>query len=170
MTPRVETDPEWRLEPCALGAATGSLMLNIMNSSRFSSFRQPAEVAFEQLNALNTVVGQVEVPVRRLDAIDAASPRGRRVFLKLDTQGFDLEVLRGAAGILPDVVAVQTEASVVPIYQGMPSFAETLEAFRASGFSLANAAPVTRDPGLRAIEFDLVFVNDAHAEARCRDA
>jgi len=162
---RLPEDPLWSVEPVALGEREATLTLNIMRSSSFSSFRAPDATAVPELEELNTIVGRCEVPVRRLDDIDVghnATP-STATFLKLDTQGYDLEVLKGATGLFDRIVAVQTEASVLPIYADMPDIVETIKALAGYGYSLAHAAPVTRDGGLRAVEFDLVFINDSWA-------
>jgi hypothetical protein len=78
--------------------------------------------------------------------------------LKLDTQGFDLEVLKGARKVLPQFKALQTEASVIPIYQGMPSHLDTMSALTALGLHLSGMFPVKCDDALRLVEYDCVFV------------
>lgn len=168
---RTRSDPHWLVHPVALGAADGNLPLNIMRNSVFSSFRQPNSSAVPEMLAANTRVGTRSVPVRRLDTIDFSNSTGTfptSIFLKLDTQGYDLEVLEGASDIMNHIVAVQTEASILPIYQNIPTFVETLEVLTGMCFSLAFATPVTRDSALRAVEFDLVFISNAHAKERLR--
>ena len=54
------------------------------------------------------------------------------MLLKTDTQGWDLEVIEGAAGCLERVVALQVELSVRPIYEGSPGWLEVLARLRAS--------------------------------------
>ena len=80
-------------------------------------------------------------------------------YLKIDTQGFDLQVIEGARQSLSLVAAVQTEVSVRPIYQGMPGFIEVYSALDAMGFDLTGLYPVTRDSFLRLVELDCVMVN-----------
>jgi hypothetical protein len=45
-----------------------------------------------------------------------------RVFLKIDTQGWDMEVLRGASGILDQVVGLQSELSARHCYNNIESY------------------------------------------------
>ena len=82
-----------------------------------------------------------------------------RPYLKLDTQGFDMEVLRGGRDSLPDVRALQTEASVIGIYKGMPGYMETIRYLDGCGFDVTGFYPVSRDRSLRLIEFDCVMMN-----------
>lgn len=67
-----------------------------------------------------------------------------RVLLKMDTQGYDLEVFRGAQGCLDDICGIQSELSVQPLYQGMPHYIESLQAYESAGYDLYNLAVVNR--------------------------
>lgn len=163
---RLANESLWAVEPVALGGREGTLTLNIMRSSSFSSFLAPDPGAVPELKHLNTIEDRCNVPVRRLDAIDLtryAAP-ATPIFLKLDTQGYDLEALKGAVGLLERCVAIQTEASVLPIYAEMPDIMDTIMALAGYGFSMVHAFPVTRDSALRAVEFDLLFLNDSCAK------
>jgi hypothetical protein len=86
-----------------------------------------------------------------------------RPYLKIDTQGFDIEVLRGAGDSLPAVKALQTEASVIGIYKGMPQYMDTIRYLEQRGFDITGLYPVSRDSALRLVEFDCVMINRAVA-------
>ncbi len=103
--------------------------------------------------------------IRRLDAIlPQLVPAGvERIFLKLDTQGWDIEVLEGASGCLERIMALQLEVSARPVYEGMPTYLEALGYATSLGFALTDAVPVVRDSRNRVIEFDCVLVRDAPA-------
>ncbi|MBS0523463.1 MAG: FkbM family methyltransferase [Proteobacteria bacterium] len=87
----------------------------------------------------------------------------RRPYLKLDTQGFDIEVLEGARQSLPGIPALQSEASVIGIYKGMPGYMDTIRYLGDSGFDVTGFYPVSRDRSLRLIEFDCVMINRSMA-------
>jgi hypothetical protein len=76
----------------------------------------------------------------------------------MDTQGWDLEVLAGAERTLDRVVALQSEVSVRPIYDGMPGLTESLQTFEERGFLLSGLFPVNVDRDFAAVEFDCVAV------------
>jgi len=90
---------------------------------------------------------------------DAAS---RRICLKMDTQGYDLEVFRGLGACTADVHALQSELSVVPIYNGMPHWTESILEFEKAGFGVAGMFPVNRD-SLKVIEYDCLFVKSGNS-------
>ena len=102
------------------------------------------------------------VSVRRLDGLfdDAvAGVANPRVYLKLDTQGYDLQAFAGAGDRVADLVGMQSEVSLVPLYDGMPHLTDQLATYEAAGFGLTGIFPVIVDrPTMRVIEFDAVMV------------
>ncbi|WP_237704855.1 MULTISPECIES: FkbM family methyltransferase [Rubrivivax] len=153
---RAAADPRWKVHHLALGSADAELALNVMHRGEFSSFLQPDNTGQPQFADLNRVRQTVAVPVKRLDAIEL--PASDRLFLKADTQGFDLEVIRGASGILPRVKVIQTEVCVQPIYKGMPRYRDVLAELEGLGFSPAGFFAVSRSADMAAIEFDCLLV------------
>jgi hypothetical protein len=116
--------------------------------SSFLSLKMP-------LNKTRTV----RVEVRRLDAILPkllAGIESPRVFLKMDTQGFDNEVVEGASGCLDQVLGVQSEISVIPLYNGMPHYTESLALYERLGFALVDLFVVNRQDGF-VLEYDCVM-------------
>jgi hypothetical protein len=79
--------------------------------------------------------------------------------LKTDTQGFDLNVIRGAARVLAELPALQAEVSVKAIYEGMPGFADVASELATRGYDIVGLFPVGRDHLMRVVEFDAVFVH-----------
>jgi FkbM family methyltransferase len=146
----------WQTHPFALGAARQSMRLNVMAATEFNSFLSPVPTGIDHVEKKNRVREVIEVRVERLDSV---IPDDQNLFLKMDTQGFDLEVLRGASGCRDRICAMQSEVSVIPIYGKMPDMQASLAEFSRCGFDLAGLFPVSRDESLRVIEFDAVLVN-----------
>jgi hypothetical protein len=91
-------------------------------------------------------VGTQAVRLARLDSLrDDLRLTGERAFLKVDVQGYELEVLQGAVESLADVLAVECELSLAPLYEGQALFADLVEWLRAPGFVLV---------GLESVHFD----------------
>jgi FkbM family methyltransferase len=100
---------------------------------------------FVQLEEVTTVVKRSEMQTRRLD--DLLSDMGGRVdFLKLDVQGYELAVLKGATTALHDVLVVHTEVEFVEMYEGQPLFAEVDQFLRGAGFVFHRFASVHGRP------------------------
>ena len=82
----------------------------------------------------------------------------QRIFLKLDTQGWDLHVLAGLGSVDAAIVGAQSEMSILPIYDGMPDFRTSLDSFGTAGFEIAAMFAVSRDQFQRLVEFDCVML------------
>jgi hypothetical protein len=81
------------------------------------------------------VVGKETVALCRLDEV--AGPYLRpddRVFLKVDAQGYEAEVLAGAPELLDRLAGIQLEMSLVPLYEGERGFRRLLDDLAALGF------------------------------------
>jgi len=162
MRKRGEPDQNWIVENCALGAATGTALFNVMATTTFSSFLQPTSSSTKRFEKVNTVCDRISVAVRTLDDLLpdlVTSLNVHSLYLKLDTQGYDLEVLRGAARALSEIRALQTEVSVRPIYDGMPDFLTTLESLRAYGFEPSGIFPNAEGHFPELFEFDFHMIN-----------
>jgi FkbM family methyltransferase len=161
---RSRRDPRWSAHQIALGAETGSAEINVTGLTYFSSFLSPNEYSAIEFGASSAVRRTEQATVRRLDEVlggivaDVADPR---IYLKMDTQGWDLEVLKGAKGCLDHVVALQSEVSMHPIYEGMPHFNESIDRLQELGFGLSGLFPVNLDTNLEVVEFDCVAVKRA---------
>lgn len=142
-------DDQWEVHNFALGSEDGSSEINITEGTVFSSFLLPVAEKIESRES---------VQVRRLDGVllDLLKAR-KRVFLKMDTQGFDLEVMRGATGVSDYIAAVLTEMSIIPIYNDAPTLADSLAHMQTMGFYPSAMFPVTRR-GHRLVEIDCVLV------------
>jgi FkbM family methyltransferase len=163
-----QADPSWRTLNVALGRSDGEKTFNVFADRDMSSFLNPV-AGLWQGTGTSCVANIQTVTVKRLDAIFDKVIEGLarpRVFLKLDTQGYDLEVAAGANDSLRYVLGVQTELSVVPVYQGMPDYVDALRIFRNLGFELTGVFPVCHDQQTgHVIEFDAVMTRRSIPEA-----
>lgn len=159
---RSASDRHWLAFPTALGAANGRAEINVARNSVFSSFRGHTAYATDTFGAEPEVAAVESVEVATLDDVaDAVLDRvtDPRAYLKLDTQGWDLEVLKGADRTVRRTSALQTEVSCQPVYHDMPTMTTSLDALAAHGFAISGLFPVTRDAELRVVEFDCVAVH-----------
>ena len=162
-------DPRWHGENVALGAEEGVMEMNIYGGSVFNSFLKPVENANGRFGDSTRVVRVDKVPMRRLetvvDGILAAQP-ATKLFLKMDTQGFDLQVLRGGGRRLDAIRGLQTELAARATYAGMPTLPEALGELDRLGFELTGMFPVAREMDhLRVIELDCVMCRKKPADA-----
>jgi FkbM family methyltransferase len=155
-------DPDWLVYDHALGDAEGEFEMNVTEGQGVTSSLLPAsEFGKDWSSRLRHTTTQT-IRVRRLDDVfeeAVAGVRSPRVYLKMDTQGFDLQVFAGAGDYVKQVVGMQSEVSSVPIYDGMPRLPEQVAIYEAAGFENTGMFPVTRDPKThRVIEFDAVMI------------
>ena len=153
-------DPKWRVHPYALGREDGRTTMNVMPGT-FSSMLEPTAFGARRYAQLQEPVKEA-VEVRRLEGVlDAvvAHIREPRIYLKLDTQGFDLEVFAGLGERAGEIVAMQSELALMAIYEGMPRLPEALAVYEAAGFGVTGLYPVSRQSRTgRVLEFDCVMV------------
>lgn len=162
-----DRDGAWQVHQLALGSKPGEVDINVTESPGLSSFLSPTSETVKDLWNHSAVLERQRVTVDTLDNfVRRLGPGGLpgSTFLKVDTQGFDLEVLKGAENTLESLRAVQLEASVRPIYKEMPGFREVLDYLMSRGYALSAMFPVNQDQSQRLIEFDCVFVNERYAK------
>lgn len=155
---RADSDPRWEVVNVALGSKNGSDMINVAGNSQSSSLlgMLPGHVKAAPESAYVT---SEEVEIRTLDSLfEHLCPEYENVLLKIDTQGYELEVLKGARKMLPRVCMAQLEVSVVPLYEGAPLMTDVLVFMQAAGFSLMQLEPVLNDPATgQLLQLDATF-------------
>ena len=158
---KVAKDPRWTLHPCALGNESGGAELNVAAMDVFSSLREPDPNQPVKYQESNKVIAKVKVPVRTITElmpeILAASGPGP-VYVKLDTQGFDLQVFQGAKGVLDSIAALQTELGFRTFYTGAADWLTMTSELATHGFKPSYFQPISFDEGLTILEADGIFV------------
>jgi FkbM family methyltransferase len=163
LTEKARHDPLWKPINVALGSEEGQKSFNVMAATEFASFLQPNPKSARYKD--NVITATENVTVRRLDnvVLELQSQGSlENPYLKVDTQGYDLEVVAGAGSFLDSVRALQTEMSIVPIYEGMPSFMDAISLLGQKGFEISGMFPVAEGWQMRLIEFDCVMLNRSY--------
>jgi FkbM family methyltransferase len=93
----------------------------------------------EQLQAVQTI----EVTMMRLDTFMAQQAIVEVELLKIDAQGYDLQVLYGAGEAIHCVKKIVVEAQLYPLYEGSSSKEAIVEYLTSQGFYLAFTSPQT---------------------------
>ena len=146
---QLATDREWQGHRLALGSRTDKLELMVPGLTVLGSLLRP------NFKSQNSRTESVDV-VRLDELLPTLLPdwRERRIYLKMDTQGYDLEVFKGAEGVLSSVVGLQSELSVQPLYEGMPHYLDALTTFERAAFELHNLSVVGRGEDGAVIEMN----------------
>ena len=153
-------DSRWTVHQFALGSEETTATMHVASDTAFSSLLIPNAFSRQRFRRSASLVDET-VHVKRLDRVlepllTAASPK--RLFLKLDAQGYDLEVFTGLGKYADRVMVMQSEISLVPIYEGMPHWTESVATYEHAGLSVGGMFPVTRDVDGRVIEYDCLLV------------
>lgn len=162
-------DPQWQVHQCALGDADDTLEINVAPGQGRLSSLLPATDLGRGWGPGAAPTHTTQVPVRRLQDLfddlvsDVPNPR---VYLKLDTQGYDPRAFAGAGDRIRDIAAMQSEVSILALYDGMPHYTDQLSTYENAGFGIAGLYPVILDqPSGRVIEFDALLVRTDLDEA-----
>jgi len=148
-----KSDPNWQVVPEALGAEKANLELNVSARSDFSSFLNLSEKGREFFDGAQDSK-TVSVRVTTLSDFLCQEKIDAAFFLKLDTQGFDLQVvLGGQAHISSQCALLLCEVSVIPIYDNQPDWREMIAKLNDMGFDLVGLYPVNRTSNMQAIEW-----------------
>lgn len=156
-------DGKWVVHPrCAVGEACGEIEINVSSNSVSSSLR-PMLHAHLSVAPESRYVKKERVPIVTLDSIASSFINaGHRIFLKLDTQGYEAQVLAGAKALLPDVCGIQLELSIIPLYEGQELWLEMIEQLGMLGFKLWSLYPGFADPQTgRNLQIEGVFVRES---------
>jgi FkbM family methyltransferase len=153
---KARADGKWVPFHCGLGASAGKATLHVSRLSVFNSLLDLSAAA--PLHDERMVVDHTEeIEVRTLDAI--AAPLAGRMLLKIDTQGYERQVLEGGRDVLKRMAGVLLELPVIHTYEGQWDLEEGLRYMAEVGFVPAQILPVgfhTADP-VAAVEFDCLF-------------
>jgi FkbM family methyltransferase len=158
-------DANWTVHRLAVGACEEERLLNVPSRSSLASFLPPSAYSREIFGDEIVPRHQERVSVTTLDSFMSADSQGdgrrSRLFLKIDAQGFDAQILDGAEQALRLVQGLQTEVALKPLYNGVTPYLSQLGRLNDRGFELTGTFPVVRDSRMSIIELDCVF-------ARCQ--
>ncbi|WP_226366707.1 FkbM family methyltransferase [Pseudonocardia sp. ICBG162] len=142
----------------AVGSSPGAVDIHVSGHDDSSSLLPIGHQA--EVFPGTAATGTREVPVTTL-AGHLATAEGP-VLLKIDVQGFELEVLRGAGDDLGRVDELLCECSFVELYTGQALAGEVVGFLADRGFDLVHVSGVTTRAG-RQLQADLLFRRRADA-------
>lgn len=126
------TDPRWTVaDAFCLGDTPGEVDVQVSHNEIASSILDTTPTMTAYDNGFH-YVRKERVPIYRLDDV---APACRSPFLKVDVQGFEEAVLRGATETLKKCAGLSIELSFVPIYRGQMLYREMLTWIADMGFT-----------------------------------
>lgn len=159
---RARRSGNWTVVNAAAGVETGIVNLNRFRESQFNSILAPSTEGLNYSSLLNEDSTTVEVKVVTIgDAVAAHHPLANRIFLKLDTQGFDVQLLRWLlkSTFRDRVVGLLVEVPWLRLYEGSPSFQEMISMLEGLDMTLVGLYPIHQHPQtLEVVEFDMLAI------------
>ncbi|WP_250453130.1 FkbM family methyltransferase [Caballeronia sp. ATUFL_M2_KS44] len=156
-----EGDNKWMVIETAIAEADGTAELNIMHSSEFSSLSTPKHDDSELFREMNAIVGTVTVKTQRLETAlrELQAEHGfKRPFLKMDTQGFDVKIVKASGDIMRNFVGLQSELAIAKLYADSVDFRDALTEYERCGFLLSAFVPNNAGHFPRLLETDCVMI------------
>ncbi|HVT69411.1 MAG TPA: FkbM family methyltransferase [Trebonia sp.] len=161
-----ERDPDWTVRPVALSSEAGQAELRLHQEPQTDSLADVLPGVADQIPGIaETGTATIELSTLAAELPQAVAGIAEpRVLVKSDTQGHDLEVLRGAGdkGLDETVAAVLVELVTQPIYRGQPVLTTVMDVLMADGFTPVAFEPLIESAdGLLIVELDGLFLRAA---------
>jgi FkbM family methyltransferase len=151
-------DPQWNACRLALSDSEGEAELNVAANSFSSSLLSMTARHLESAPD-SAYVDSERVRTARLDSLWDGLVAGSRAWIKLDVQGYEMQVLRGAGERIREARVVETELSLAPLYEGAAPWRALVDWLEERGFSLGGVEPGFDDARSgRMLQFDGLFV------------
>ena len=151
--------PNWNAaEKIGLGDYDGEAQINVSKNSVSSSILNMSE---EHIKASPDAlyVDKETIKVKKLDSVFHEYKNNyKNIFLKIDAQGYEENVLRGASKSLSEIKGLQLELSLVPLYGEQKLFLEMVEMIRSYGFEIFSIQQgFTNKQTGRVLQCDVIF-------------
>ncbi len=159
---RADLNKNWIIhERCALGSEETTTSINIAGNYASSSLLDMTSLHTDA--APHTAnIGVETVSVHKLDNIlPVYANDDDKILLKIDTQGFELQVLEGASGILDKVDGILIEMSFVELYSGQILWKDLMNWIEQRGFNLWSIDQYLVDPkSFKTLQAEAVFLRN----------
>lgn len=152
-------DTNWLVHArCAVGASTGEIEINISANSVSSSVL-PMLQSHMQAAPHAGYIGKDKCDLITLDSVlTTYFETSKSILLKIDTQGYEWQVLDGAMEAIQNTRGVLIEMSLIPLYEGQMLWQDIIKRLETEGFILWALQPAFIDPkNGRTLQLDGLF-------------
>ena len=168
-----KNDPLWQIAlQTAIGEENGEIEIQIAGNSQSSSVLDMLDTHVRAAPD-SKYIGKEKVALRKLDSIAPDYMDSNSIaFIKIDTQGYETQVMNGAKKLMSQIVGLQVEISLVPLYKGQCLFDEMLKKLKNDGFELWSISTVFSDPNTaQLLQVDATFFrtpsNNSYENCSC---
>lgn len=156
-----KNDKNWIINHYGLGNENTETEINISNNSYSSSILNimPSHVE----SAPNSrYVAKEEIQLKTFDSVfNSFYEKGSRIMMKIDTQGFEKQVLEGAENSLKNIDILQLEMSLVPLYENEMLYLDMIHYLSSKGFHLYSLESGFSNPKTgQLLQADGIFVRN----------
>ena len=151
----------WQIhERSAIGERCGDTIINIAGNSAASSSILPMGIQHQDAAPEANFVGSENVKLITLDSVfNNYIKENSKCLLKIDVQGYEDQVLKGASNCIQKINAVLLECSLVSLYEGDKTFEYYFDFFKKNGFELFDMETGFSNPKTgQLLQFDALFV------------
>ncbi len=148
----------WNSSKIALGNFDGETEINVAGNINSSSLLDmlPNHILSEPKSKYTR---KEKITVNKLDTIfPSIYNNGDNAYLKIDVQGYEMEVLKGAENSLNFIKGIQIEMSIELLYEGSILYNELIQFLETKGYELFSIENGFSDPVTgKLLQFDGIF-------------
>lgn len=130
-------DDNWEAVQLALGNFDGETIINISKNNQSNSILNilPSHI---NISPNAEYISKEKIKVNRLDTVieNYCDINNDKIFLKIDSQGYEKYILEGASNSLTQIKGIQLEMSLKPLYENEMVFEDMIIYLKRLGFSL----------------------------------
>jgi len=157
---RAHRDPHWHPVNAAVGREPGEVDIHVAANSYSSSILEMTQAHLDGAPDSAYVAVERVTVTTVAEVVERFGVDPARTLLKIDTQGYEAEVLAGAGDLLATFDALQLEVSFVELYEGQQLAEETIAVLREHGYRLQSLETGFSDPSGRLLQADVLVVRD----------
>ena len=154
--------PNVTLHQCAVGESSTTATMHVSERQDSSSLLPIGELQ-QSIFPGTGEAGTIDIPVCRLAEKVSAADIAADALLKLDVQGYELQVLRGCAELLQEFRYVYVECSWLELYEGQALADEVIAYLAERGFREVGRFNLVRTDDNQPVQADLWFERSAEA-------
>jgi len=155
-----DKDKNWQVFNIAVGDQDGETIINESNYSLSSSILPMSKLHLEAKKNSN-YIGKQKASIKKIDTfIDSENLIKNNLFLKIDTQGFEYQVINGSIKNLKNIRAILCELTLVELYEGQKLWLEIVELLAANNFEIWSLEKgFQNSKNKQILQIDCIFLN-----------
>lgn len=162
-----KNDDKWQVFNCAIGNIDGKAMINVSENSVSSSINGMRSAHLKAAPE-SEYIRKEEIAIKKLDSVFPEFYQdGDKIMLKIDTQGFEKNVIDGAINSLDKIVLLQLEMSLIPLYENEMLFDDMLAYLKERNFQMISIENGFYDKNSgQLFQVDGIFINKKYVHTR----